>query len=217
VVDFRAFDTLIEISVFSVAGYGIYSLLRYAARKAGDQDEQMISPIGKPLHSTGMGGPRLSPLIRSLVQFALPLAILLAFTHILYGHDQPGDGFTAGVIIGLSVGLWYIVYGYHETRERLFWVKPDRLIAIGLTLAIVTALIPITMGQGILSHVDFGKLWALPLPKGISLSTSLFFELAICMAVTGGILSLLSALGHPKDDEGDSEILASASEGSHHP
>ena len=213
VVDFRAFDTLIEISVFSVAGYGIYSLLRYALRKAGVQDEQVISPVGKPLHSTGMGGLRLSPMIRSLVQFVLPLAILLAFTHILYGHDQPGDGFTAGVITGLSVGLWYIVYGYRETRARLFWVQPARLIAIGLALAVVTALLPLLFGGGVLSHVDFGKLWNLPVPRGVSLSTSLFFELAICIAVTGGILSLLSALGHPKDDEGDSDILASASEG----
>jgi len=217
VVDFRAFDTLIEISVFSVAGYGIYSLLRYALRKAGDQDEQVISPVGKPLHSTGMGGQRLSPMIRSLVQFVLPLAILLAFTHILYGHDQPGDGFTAGVITGLSVGLWYIVYGYRETRARLFWVQPARLIAIGLALAVVTALAPLLFGEGVLSHIDFGQLWNLPVPKGVSLSTSLFFELAICIAVTGGILSILSALGHPKDDEGDSDILAAATEGRPNP
>jgi len=214
VVDFRAFDTLIEISVFSVAGYGIYSLLRYAVRKAGDRDEQVISAVGKPLHSSGMGGAHLSPLIRSLVVFALPVAILLAFTHILYGHDQPGDGFTAGVIVGLSVGLWYIVYGYHETRARLFWVKPARLIAIGLTMAAITALLPLLFGGSVFSHIDFGQMWGLPLPKGVGLSTSMFFELAICIAVTGGILSILSALGHPKDDEGDSELLSSASEGS---
>ena len=217
VVDFRAFDTLIEICVFSVAGYGIYSLLRYTLRKSGDRDELVISAVGKPLHSSGMGGAHLSPLIRSLAILALPVAILLAFTQIIYGHDQPGDGFTAGVIVGLSVGLWYIVYGYHETRARLFWVKPARLIAIGLTMAVLTALLPLLLGGSVFSHVDFGQLWSLPLPKGASLSTSMFFELAICIAVTGGILSILGALGHPKDDEGDSELLAPAAEGSETP
>ncbi|MBM4456839.1 MAG: DUF4040 domain-containing protein [Chloroflexi bacterium] len=40
VVDFRGFDTLIEIAVFGLAGIGVYTLLRYAARGTGETRKQ---------------------------------------------------------------------------------------------------------------------------------------------------------------------------------
>ncbi len=45
------------------------------------------------------------------------------------------SGFSAGVVIGLGVALWYVVFGYHETKERLPWLRPRRFISIGLALA----------------------------------------------------------------------------------
>ena len=40
---------------------------------------------------------------RTAAYVALPTSMILAATHMMYGHDQPGDGFTAGVIISLAV------------------------------------------------------------------------------------------------------------------
>lgn len=59
VVDFRGFDTLIEIAVFSLAGIGVYTLLRYAARgewgqgtketrSQGDATPNPHSPVPNP-------------------------------------------------------------------------------------------------------------------------------------------------------------------------
>ena len=126
VVDFRALDTLIEIAVFSLAGLGIYTLLRYAARKHGDtgsQVEEGSPPAPARLLTFGIGDQRMSSFIRTSTFVMLPLAMVLAATHMMYGHDQPGDGFTAGVIVSLSVGLWYVVYGYEEARQRLLLVE----------------------------------------------------------------------------------------------
>jgi NADH:ubiquinone oxidoreductase subunit 5 (subunit L)/multisubunit Na+/H+ antiporter MnhA subunit len=199
VVDFRALDTLVEISVFAMAGLGVYTLIRYASRRAGDPEQPAPGPAGKELLSTGIGGGRASPLIRLAATFIMPVSMMLAATHLIYGHDQPGDGFTAGVIIGLSVGLWYVVFGYEETRQRLPWIKPMGLISLGLGLAFLNAFTPTLFGYPILAHFDYGKLIGLPLPRGLSLNTALFFEFAICLSVLGGVIAMLNALGHPRD------------------
>jgi len=201
VIDFRGLDTLLEISVFTIAGLGVLMLIRYASRYAGDRGDQSPTPTGKELPTRGIGGRRASPMIQMTAQLSLPISMMIAATHIMYGHDQPGDGFTAGVIVGLAISFWYIVFGYHEAQQRLRWSRPIPLIGLGLLFGIVNALVPMLLGKEIFSHVDYGKLLNLPTPHGFSLSTALFFELAICLSVLGGVMAVLNALGHPTDQE----------------
>jgi multicomponent K+:H+ antiporter subunit A len=49
--------------------------------------------------------------------------------------------FTAGIMISLAVGLWYVVFGYRETKRRLTWLKSTQLIGLGLLLVLSGALI----------------------------------------------------------------------------
>ncbi len=207
IADFRALDTLIEIGVFSIAGLGIYTLLRYAARKFGDNcsrlDDVPLPKIYKGA-TLGIGGPKTSPFIRILAYGTLPVAMVIGVTDIMYGHNQPGDGFTAGVIISLAVGFWYVVFGYDETRRRLGWLKSSTFIASGILLAIATGIIAALVNGSFFSHVDFGRMLGLPLPKGFHLSTSFLFESAICLSVLGSVSHMLNALGHPGEKDAES-------------
>jgi multisubunit Na+/H+ antiporter MnhB subunit len=206
VVDFRALDTVLEIAVFSLAGLGIYTLLYHAARKHGDRtpaEDGQGQPgwaEGPPLQTRGIGGMRASPFIRTAAFVALPLAMVLAATHIMYGHDQPGDGFTAGVIISLTVGLWYIVFGYEETRRRLPWLKASNFIGAGILLALLTGATAAFLTGSILGNVDFTEGWTI-LPSGLHISTSFLIEVAICLTVLGGATHMLNTLGHPGEVE----------------
>jgi multisubunit Na+/H+ antiporter MnhB subunit len=83
VVDFRAFDTLIEITVFSIAGLGIYTLLLYASRWAGDQVSDEAMPTTNILNTTGIGGPTTSSFIHALAYVSLPFSLVIAVIHIL--------------------------------------------------------------------------------------------------------------------------------------
>ncbi len=207
VVDFRALDTLIEITVFSLAGLGIYTLLRYAARKHGgtsSQVEELSTPVPSRTTTFGIGAPRSSAFIRSSSFVVLPLSLVLAATHVMYGHDQPGDGFTAGVIISLSVGLWYVVFGYEEANRRLTWLKPSALVGSGILLAIITGTVAVLMTGSFLGNVDFGEIVGLPLPKGFYISTSFLFEVSICLSVLGSVAHMLNTLGHPGDKDKES-------------
>jgi multicomponent K+:H+ antiporter subunit A len=201
VVDFRAMDTLIEISVFAMAGLGISMLLYHSARKHGDEGSQMDDPLGTKLSrfkTFGVGGLRTSAFIRVPSYVTLPMALVLAMTQMMYGHDQPGDGFTAGVIISLAIALWYMVFGYQETRRRLPWLRSSRLIGYGILTALVTGTVAALMTGSFLGNVDFTESWAF-MPKGFHISTSFLFEVAICLTVLGSVAHMLNTLGHPRE------------------
>ncbi len=201
IVDFRALDTLMEIAVFSMAGIGIYTLLYHAARKHGDKSPaEEVQPRARFMTS-GIGGSRASPFIRGTVNAAMPLSIVLAVTHMMYGHDQPGDGFTAGVIISLSIGLWYVVFGFEETRRRLPWLRASTFVGSGILLAILTGGTAALLTGGFLGNFDFTAGWEF-LPSGFHISTSFLMEVAICLAVLGGATHMINTLGHPGEIEG---------------
>lgn len=206
-VDFRAFDTFMEVVVFCVAGMGAYMLLRYATRTAGDQADdapmQFYGPMALRLakHIHGISGVRTSPFLRMLAYALLPLAIMLSLIHLMYGHDQPGDGFTAGVIISLAVAFWYVVFGYTYTHKHLTWLRPGIFIGTAFLLIIVSGIVSAWFNGHFLSPVNFGELLGIPTPQGFYISTAFLFELAISLGVAGGVLFVIDTLGRPDDDD----------------
>lgn len=196
--DFRGLDTLFEIAVFGIAGIGIFTLIRFAAATQKDtlltQDELKLFDREK---TSKQVSPLATPLLRVLAHVMLPLTLVIGLCDILYGHDQPGDGFTAGVIISIGIGLQYMVFGFHETKSRIPWMRPSSLVGWGLLLGLVSGLGGLFLTGYYFSPADFGKLFGIPMPKGIHLSSSLFFEVAICLGVVGSVNLMLTSLGRP--------------------
>jgi len=202
--DFRGIDTLYEIAVFSIAGLGIYTLLWFASRKHHDIDavDDDRGPAGKSnVRTLGVGGGNIAPLLRVLARIVLPLAMAIGICHLLYGHVQPGDGFTAGVITSIGIGFWYGIYGYRQTRRHLVWIRPSRFIGWGILLAILTETAAMLFNGSFFSNVDFGKMMGIDLPAGIHLSTSFLFEAAIALSVIGSVTHMLNAMGHPEEQD----------------
>jgi multicomponent K+:H+ antiporter subunit A len=197
VVDFRGFDTMIEISVFSMAGIGVYMLLRHAKLKHGDRTQQTLPAQPFPPNIKGIGGTLTSPFVHTLAYFVLPVAIVVGLVHMFYGHDQPGDGFTAGVIISIAMAFWYVVFGYERTKAMLPWLKAHVLIGCGIMTVMIGSIAPVLLGMNFFAPVDFGQMWNLPLPEGLYLSTSTMFELAICLSVLGSATYIVDTLGRP--------------------
>jgi multicomponent K+:H+ antiporter subunit A len=140
-------------------------------------------------------------LIKALAQIILPLAMVIGLCDLLYGHNQPGDGFTAGVIVSIGIGFWYLAFGYHETRQHLSWVRPSRLVGGGLLLGILSGTAALLVKGSFFADVDFGKMMGLPLPKSIHLSTAFLFEIAIMLCVVGSVTHMLNTLGHPEEKD----------------
>ncbi len=127
----------------------------------------------------------------------LPIALLIALAHIPYAGVSPGDGFTAGVIGGLGIALWYVVFGYEEARQRLRWLHPAPLIGTGLVIAMVNAMLPLAFGREFLALTQVtGVSFA-----NIKLASSLVYEIGISLTVLGGVSTILEAINHPKEVE----------------
>ncbi|MEM1098259.1 MAG: hydrogen gas-evolving membrane-bound hydrogenase subunit E, partial [Planctomycetota bacterium] len=198
-VDFRAIDTFIEIAVFALAGVGVYTLVRHAAPKAGDRLEPN-TPMGAS--APGEGEELFdTPLMRLLAGAVLPLCTVVAATHVMYGHAQPGDGFTAGVILSLAAGVRYVVLGYEQSRQSKPWLRPVPLVGAGLALAMASATFALLVNGAFFSHVNLSAMFGIPLPKDFALTTSLLFELAIALAVFGGGTLLIDTLTRPGEPE----------------
>lgn len=204
ITDFRGTDTLIEITVFSMAALGVLTLLarptagkvtRLLPRRRKDNpsyaaDEQAELPDVYTARFT-------NPVTQLAAELVLPFAILIAIAHIAYAGVAPGDGFTAGVIIGLGIALWYVVFGYAETKHRLKWLHPTQLIGIGLTIAVANAAAPLLFGREFLA---FTRLTDLSVAD-IKLASTTIFEIGICLSVFGGISTIMEAISHPKECE----------------
>ena len=222
VTDFRGMDTIIEITVFSVAALGVLTIItqpvreprihqsalkslrgvwsRVMLRRAIDDDEVHVH-VDLP-DARGLNVPRLTmafstPLTRTVAQMVLPFAFLVALSQLLYGGDAPGDGFTAGVISGLGVALWYIVFGYDESRERLKWLNARVLIGAGLLLVLANAVSPMLIGREFLAHISSDIL----LPANLHISSTLVYETGIFLTILGCVSMVMEAIAYPKEVE----------------
>lgn len=214
ITDFRGTDTLLEITVFSVAALGVLSMLarplsgkvialpfRWFRRRS----EPETAVVEKPALEEDAERPE-PPVYRSQLRdpvtqltayFILPLALLIAVAHILYAGVNPGDGFTAGVISGLGVALWFVVFGYEQTKRRLRWLHPAPMIGIGLAIALGNAAMPLFFARNFLAFTVLSQ-WSV---ADIKIASSLVFEIGIFLAVLGGISAIMEAISHPKEVE----------------
>ena len=207
VADFRGADTLMEIAVFTTAALGVLILLSGGHQGSGPLAPRILGVTR--LHEFDadvvegiQDATNLStPFTRSVSAIVLPIAILIGIAQILYGGSGPGDGFTAGVTIGLAVSLWYVVLGYFEAKRQLPWFRPALLTRLGLLIALLNALFPILLGKGFMGHVQIDKalgMYDLIGSFGLHITSSLIFEVAIAITVMGGLGIIIEAIAFPK-------------------
>src|SRR5690606_4682651 len=121
-VDFRGFDTLGEIAVFGIAGLVVHAMLRRA----------------RMLPERRVDGPP-DPLVipNTVARLLLPLALAVSLYLFLRGHNLPGGGFIAGLVLAVPVLLQYVLSGNQYMEQRLGFDYP-RVIGIGLLAALLT-------------------------------------------------------------------------------
>lgn len=181
-VDFRAFDTLGEISVLAIAGLGIFSMLQGLRLHASDVDDRgfLYSRQSHP------------PMIATLTRLLFPLMLLVSVYIFLRGHNLPGGGFIAGLIAAVALIVQYLANGIAWTQKRLSF-KKHIFISLGLLIATLTGLVPLFLGHEFLSSA-FTHL-SLPLIGEFELASALVFDIGVFMVVVGFTVLILIQLG----------------------
>jgi multicomponent K+:H+ antiporter subunit A len=200
-VDFRGFDTLGEVTVLSAVALTVYALLRRfrPPRESVDLPHQQLAlqkeeftDLIHPRTATDTAlGYMMVPAV--LVRLVLPLAAAIAVYLFMRGHNQPGGGFVAGLVVAIAFITQYMVAGtqWVEAHENL---RPPRWIANGLLIALGTGLGAIVFGYPFLTTHTVHLY--LPVLGEIHVPSALFFDLGIFSVVVGSTLLILTALAH---------------------
>ncbi|MGH8797796.1 MAG: hydrogen gas-evolving membrane-bound hydrogenase subunit E, partial [Caldimonas sp.] len=128
-----------------------------------------------------------------LVRLLLPIAGVVAVHLFLRGHNEPGGGFVAGLVVAVALIAQYMVAGTSWVEARLK-VHPARWIAIGLLCSVLTGLGALLFGYPFLTtHTAH---LTLPLFGDVHVASAMFFDLGVFAAVVGATLLILTALAH---------------------
>jgi multicomponent K+:H+ antiporter subunit A len=201
-VDFRAFDTMGEITVLGAVALTVYALLRRFRPPAESIEQPQQQRVLPPDVLTDLVKPR-SPdddvakgylLVPSVIaRLLFPVSLMVAAHFFFRGHNAPGGGFVAGLIVAIAFLLQYVASGTKWVEGQAN-VHPTRWIAFGLLLAVTTGLGAVVAGYPFLTthtpHVT------LPLVGEVHLPSATFFDLGVLAVVVGATLLILTALAH---------------------
>lgn len=130
--------------------------------------------------------------------YLLPLLLLFSVFLLLRGHNQPGGGFSGGLVAGAGFALLATAAGVRAARRTLR-VDPRSLMGAGLLVMLVSGL------PGLLAEAPgyLAAVWLdLEMPDGalVSLGTPLIFDVGVYLAVTGTVLTVVFALEEEEDE-----------------
>ncbi|MDP3657217.1 MAG: monovalent cation/H+ antiporter subunit A [Brevundimonas sp.] len=184
-VDFRGFDTFGEIIVLGIAALGIFALLETVETGASGRRLTAWKPdtVRSPEHHPMM--------LVVATRLVLPLAIMVALYIFLRGHNQPGGGFIAGLVVAVAILMQYMASGFTFADQRL---RADHhsMIGAGVLIAAVTGLGAMVFGAPFLtSAFDY---FSLPLIGEFELATAILFDIGVALTVIGAVMLALAQL-----------------------
>ena len=175
-VEFRGFDTLGELSVLGMAAVVIAAVTQSMPRhmfEAGTRPR----PFGQSQFN--------SLPLRKAAAMVTPVLLVLSVVIFFRGHNAPGGGFVAALVMATAFALSYLSRG--ADAYVVGQLTPIKLAGYGIIIAI---------SSGLLGLVEGGFLYALHGEiAGQHLTSSLIFDFGIYLAVLGMVTQAMNALG----------------------
>jgi multicomponent K+:H+ antiporter subunit A len=166
-VDFRAFDTLGEITVLGAAGLLVFALLAgFHVRR--DHRDAFVAEDWNPL------------LVRTTTRVLLPLAALVAVFLLLRGHNLPGGGFIAGLVLACAILVLRIGGGGRPILDPAH-LPYQPWIATGLLLTALTGVGSMLAGYPFLTTAFAHPV--LPVVGEVPIASAALFDIGVFMTV----------------------------------
>ena len=132
-----------------------------------------------------MIGPEI--LFRTLASPIVFAVVALGFHFFLRGHNAPGGGFIAGLLVAAAALLLRMARGRGLVR-----FPAQRLVPWGLLLAAVTGIVPMFFGYGFLKSA-YGYVTG-PLIGEFEWATAVAFDLGVFLVVVGVTVTIIDFL-----------------------
>jgi multicomponent Na+:H+ antiporter subunit A len=206
-VDVRAWDTYGEVTVLIAAATGVASLI-FLVRRTGATPRQptlLADPVKPDQPSPWLATnwmPRRSLLLEVVTRMIFHVIVIFSVYVLFVGHDAPGGGFAAGLIVGLALTLRYIAGGAFELGEAAP-IDPGKLMGLGLLIASATATYGLIAGGNALESSILKA--TVPVLGDLKFVTSSIFDIGVYFIVIGLVLDVLRSLGAELDRQGVQE------------
>jgi multicomponent Na+:H+ antiporter subunit B len=131
-----------------------------------------------------------SSILQTATRVLMPLLLLFALFLLLRGHNAPGGGFVAGLVVAAAFVLHSMAFGVAASRRALL-IPPPRLLPIGLSVALLSGVPAVVLGRpfmtGVWTTIGGGS-------SGVALGTPLVFDIGVFLAVVGVVLTIVFTL-----------------------
>ena len=186
-VDFRGFDTFGEIIVLGIAALVIFALTQSVLTGAGGRFLEQTGPLSKK------SGDRHPLMMVVATRAIMPMAILVGIYIFLRGHNEPGGGFIAGLVVAIALLMQYMASGFAwaEERQRLTY---HATIALGVLIATATGVGAWFNGMPFLTSAH--DYFPVPGIAVLHLSTAVAFDVGVFLTVVGAVMLALWSLSN---------------------
>lgn len=135
-------------------------------------------------------------IFRTATPFLTGLMLMFSVFVLLRGHNEPGGGFTGGLIAASAFAIHGIAFGVPAVRRALYF-HPMAIAGFGLFASAVAGLPSLLFGVPFLTG-----LWSAPSLFGIrvDLSTVMVFDIGVYLVVVGSFTSIALALEDREHD-----------------
>ena len=207
-VDIRSWDTVGEISVILVAATGVASMVFLRQRSGemlrlsqvdGDASDEQTRDVWIAAGRT-LDPERRSVMFEVVTRLIFHAMVLVGLFLLFSGHNYPGGGFAAGLMVGIALTVRYLAGGRYELGEALP-LQPGLLLGTGLFLSAGVGLVALLTGNEVLESVIIDL--HVPVLGTVHMVTSLFFDIGVMLVVIGLVLDLLRTLGAEIDRQSD--------------
>ncbi len=183
-VDFRGFDTYGEIIVLSIAALLIYALTE--TLMAGPVRARLLNRIPDQPRA----GNRHPMMMVVMTRVIMPVALMVGFYIFLRGHNEPGGGFIAGLVVSIAVVMQYMASGFAWASARLRYPYHG-VIGAGVLVAGFTGIGSWFVSKPFLTS-DFTYVRIPPFEK-FELATAALFDVGVFLAVVGAVMLSLES------------------------
>lgn len=183
-VDFRGFDTYGEIIVLGIAALLIYAMTETLL--SGPVRARLLNRKPDQKRAGDMHPMMMVVLTRVL----MPVVMLVGFYIFLRGHNEPGGGFIAGLVVSIGVVMQYMASGFSWASARLAYPYHG-VIGAGVLVAGLTGIGSWFVGKPFLTS-DFTYVRIPPFQE-FELATAALFDVGVFLAVVGAVMLSLES------------------------
>ena len=184
-VDFRGYDTFGEITVLGIAALTIFALTETLL--TGTSSRRLRNWV----HDSLRAGDRHPLMLVVVTRLILPITLVVGLYIFLRGHNTPGGGFIAGLVVAIALVSQYMASGYAWAQERQK-IQYHALIGAGVMAAGITG-IGAWFGALPFLTSTYGYV-KLPGLEKFELASAMGFDLGVFLCVVGAVMLMLNSL-----------------------